>query len=360
METQIEVAGATEQHRDEPERPAPRQPSTLTFSAITAYQACPRSYELAYVQRLTPADYAPALAVGSAFHAGIAALHLGRPLDEALAIAADVVRSAWARAAAATPTAPDPPVRASPARDIAKVAAMIVSWHERHFAVWNGTAAARDRDVEMLESEIVLEAPLRSPATGRPSRSFLLAGRLDGLVRLRDGGESAFGDPAAEGIWVYEAKTTSTEINEAVESFSLSAQPSLYEVLATSYFGPHMGPVLGSVIDLVKKPVIRTRNGESPEEYRERAVAAYREEPERYFRRVILRADEARRREALTVAWGVARSVRDSEKHGFLSKRGPACRTSYGPCRFERLCWRGDRTGYVEKQAAHEELAAEG
>ena len=360
METQNVVTGVVEHHLDEPERPAPRQPSKLTFSAITAFQACPRSYELAYVERLTPADYAPALAVGSAFHAGIAALHLGRPLDEALAIAADVVRSAWERATAAAPIAPDATVRSSPARDAAKVSAMIVGWHERYFAVWNGTVAARDRAVEMLEAEIVLEAPLRSPTTGRPSRLFLLAGRLDGLVRLREGGDDGFGDAAADGIWVYEAKTTSTEINEAAESFSLSVQPVLYQVLAEAYFGPHMGSVLGSVIDLVKKPVIRTRNGESPEEYRERAVAAYREEPDRFFRRVVLRADEGRRREALTVAWGVARSIRESEKHGFLSKRGPACRTSYGPCRFERLCWRDDRSGYVEKKSAHEELAATG
>ncbi len=340
----------------DPSGPPPSRPRTLTFSAATAFQRCPKEYELSYVERLAPVEYAGPLAVGSAVHAGIAALHVGRPLNEALVIATDVVRKAAEPgiAAAAVENLPDPPIE----RDTAKATAMVVGWQERYFAVWNGTAGARDRDIELLESEIVLEGPLPSPTSRRPSRSFSLAGRLDGIVRVRD--TDAFDGGPNDGIWVYEAKTTSDEIGAAVESLSLSVQPSLYELLVAYNTGPEMGPVLGSVIDLIKKPVIRTRNSESHEEYRERAIAAYRDEPERFFRRVVLRADDARRREALTVAWGVARSIRESEKHGFVSKRGPGCRTVYGPCRFEKLCWRGDRTGYVQKQTVHAELGRVG
>jgi hypothetical protein len=301
MECSIVESVQVDRTTSEPCPPLPSRLRALTFSAISTFQRCPREYELSYVERLAPSEYAAALAVGSAFHAGVAALHLGRPLEEALAIAEDVIRKAVEQAIVAVGTVSEPTALPSMARDIAKTAAMVCGWYERYFAVWNGTAAARDRDVEMLESEVVLEAPLPSPTSRRASRSFTLAGRLDGIVRLRDRAGDAFGDGPADGIWVYEAKTTSAEITEAAESFSLSVQPSLYEVLASSYFGPHMGPVLGSVVDLVKKPVIRTRNGETPEEYRARAVAAYRDEPERYFRRLVLRADEARRREALTV-----------------------------------------------------------
>ena len=356
MEMTIEKTPMSDRPEPGPEVPVEHRVQVMTFSSMSAFQRCPREYQLAYVERLAPVQYASALSLGAAFHAGIEALHLGRQLDEAIAIAEAAIDRDVDRALAVASDAEGARLADAPARDKAKVSAMLTGWFGRHFAVWNGTAAARDRDIEMIESEIVLEAPLVNPTTGRPSRTFTMAGRLDGIVRLRDVPEGV--DPT--GIWVLEAKTTSDEINEAAGAQAMSIQPSLYEVLAAGYIGPQMGPVLGSVIDIAKKPVIRGRAGEPPDAYRPRAVEAYAAEPDRFFRRIILPADDRRRREAMTAAWGVARSIRDSGKHGFVGKQGPACRGPYGPCKFQQLCWHNDRSGFIEKQDTHEELGRVG
>lgn len=356
MEMMIEKTAVSDRPEPGPEVPPENRVQVLTFSSMVAYQRCPREFQLSYVEQLAPLQYAPALTLGSAFHAGIQALHLGRQLNEAIAIAEAAIDRDVDRALAVASDAEGARLADAPARDKAKVAAMLTGWFGRRFAVWNGTATARDRDIEMIESEIVLEAPLVNPTSGRPSRTFTLAGRLDGIVRLRDVPEGA--NPS--GIWVLEAKTTSDEINEAAESLALSIQPCLYEVLAGGYFGAHMGTVAGSVIDIVKKPVIRGRAGEPPEAYRARAVEAYVAEPDRFFRRIVLPADDRRRRDAMTAAWGVARSIRDAGKHGFVGKQGPACRGPYGPCKFQRVCWHNDRSGFIEKQEVHEELGRVG
>ncbi|MBI4917362.1 MAG: PD-(D/E)XK nuclease family protein [Acidobacteria bacterium] len=328
----------------------------LTFSSMSAFQRCPREYQLSYVERLAPAQYAPALTLGAAFHAGIGALHVGRQFDEAIAVAEAAIDRDVDRALQMASDGEGVRLAEAAARDKAKMSAMLTGWFGRHFAVWNGTAAARDRDIEMIESEIVLEAQLVNPTSGRPSRTFTMAGRLDGIVRLREAPDGS--DPT--GIWVLEAKTTSDEINEAAESLALSIQPNLYEVLAAGYFGPQLGPVLGSVLDIVKKPVIRGRAGEPMGAYRARAVEAYSAEPDRFFRRIILPADDRRRRAAMAAAWGVARTIRDAGKYGFVGKQGPACRGPYGPCKFQPVCWHNDRSGFIEKQDTHEELGRVG
>jgi hypothetical protein len=137
---------------------------------------------------------------------------------------------------------------------------------------------------------------------------------------------------------------------------TVSAQPAVYKVLAEANFGDRHGPLLGTVLDVIRKPTIRPKKDESPAEFERRALEAYRAKPEEYLRRVTLPVDHLLRREVMVNAWRIADGIRRAERYGYVSKRGPACRGPYGPCRYRPICWHGDAGGFAIKDTAHEEL----
>ncbi|MDI7266599.1 MAG: PD-(D/E)XK nuclease family protein [Myxococcota bacterium] len=325
--------------------PAPR---VLTHSAMDAWGRCEIEYRLSCVERLVPTAYPPALAVGSAVHAGIEALHLGLPIGETCRKAAAALGRFLERAR--TGLTPDEitDLERRAEFDMARVRAMLGAWADRYLVPWNGAGAHRDRDLEILATERVLESPLVNPLTGRASRSFRLAGRLDAIVRRHDDGN---------GRLVYEFKTTGEGLDEFVESMSVSAQPAIYQTLAEAESGDEAGPLVGTVLDIIRKPAVRPKKDESPQAFGTRALEAYRSDPDSFFRRVVLPADAHLRREVMVNAWRIADGIRRAERFGYVTKRGPACRSAYGPCRYRSLCWHGDATGLTTKEVEHEEPA---
>jgi hypothetical protein len=341
-------------------RAAARGQRILTHSAMDAWSRCETEYRLAYEEMIVPTTYPAALAVGSAVHAGVEALHLGRTLGEAIAQAdRELQRQAERSRLHLDDDKADLEVQLS--FDRARVWAMLHGW----FARYDATSTAgiemqgrglHDRELEVLETELVLEAPLVNPISGRPSRTFLLSGKVDALVRRRD--ERYRTDPASGllGWYIAELKTTGEELAEFEEAMTVSAQPAVYQTLALAHFDGRLGPLLGTVLDVIRKPTIRPKKGETPEEFARRALQEYQEEPDRFFRRTVLPTNERLRHEVLVTAWRIADGIRRAERFGYLQKRGPACRGGYGPCRYRSLCWYGERTDFTRKDTAHEEL----
>jgi hypothetical protein len=146
---------------------------------------------------------------------------------------------------------------------------------------------------------------------------------------------------------------------EFVETMGRSSQIALYQDLAERSIGHGRGPLLGTVVDVVAKPRLRPRTGETPELFQVRVLEQYRADADAMFRRVVFRLDRKRMQEALVDVWRIARQIRDAGRHGFVRKSGPSCRGPFGWCRFRRLCWENDRIGYARKEAAHEELIDE-
>jgi hypothetical protein len=130
----------------------------------------------------------------------------------------------------------------------------------------------------------------------------------------------------------------------------------LYTVLAERQHGATLGPLLGIALDVVRKPTIRPKKDETPDAFERRAAEEYRADPDRFFRRLVFPIDRARQHEVMTNIWRIARQVHRAEREGYVTKTGPSCRGSYGPCRYIRLCRTGDLTGYMTKRVAHEEL----
>ncbi len=333
-----------------------RTPRLLTHSSMQAWSTCQVEYKFCYEDLIVPTAYPPALAIGSGVHAGIEALHHGRSLAEAWVVAAGKMESFAARARLSLDETGKAALAESMAWDAAKAHAMLRAWLEQHDSAPLADAHPEvltflDRDLEVIETELALNAPLRNPLTGRPSRTFMLAGRIDAIARRRGNG--------ADGYCVAEIKTTSEDLDAFVEAMRFSAQPAIYQALVEEHLDGGHGPCLGAVLDIVAKPRIRPRKDETPEAFETRALDEYRKEPEKSFRRVVLPVNDELRREAMVNLWRVADGIRRAEKYGYVSKRGPACRGAYGVCRYRPLCWHGDATGFMTKDVAHEELIDE-
>jgi hypothetical protein len=126
----------------------------FTNSSSRAYRACPKRYFFAYEQGVRARSQAAALAFGTRMHTALAAWLLsGQSLEAALA-ALGIKPEAYTF-------------------DDAKAEAMMHGYHAR----WAGDGI----ETVAVEKEFITD--LRNPETGGVSRSFVLSGKLDAVVR---------------------------------------------------------------------------------------------------------------------------------------------------------------------------------
>jgi hypothetical protein len=317
---------------------------TLTPSAVDTFVACSKAYDFSYNKAIYPTAYPSALTTGSALHGGSEAFKRGQGLEAGLARAAEVFARQVEQTLRQLPEDAALAVREKAQHDQAKARAMLRAYWEQYHA--SGTDdLPPDRELEFVLVEQSFHLPMLNPLTGRASRTFTKAGRCDAIISLR-------ARPSA-GLFVYELKSTSDTIDEMVEALRQSVQPATYQELAARTLGK---PITGTIVDIVKKPTIHGRKGETLEEFEDRCLASYRDEPERFFRRVELPNDGRLVREAMEVFWQTARAIREADRHGYVAPRGRKCKKSFGWCEYKALCWYGNREGYRLSDQAHEEL----
>ncbi len=135
----------------------------LTNSSITCFAVCQRKYGWRYERHIQPVTYeeGDALRNGISFHHGIEIAQ-----NEGIEFAAAAVRQSWAE----KPALGDDIRRNE--QEVAKVCAMIRA------------AVARWSDKLKL-TECSFEIPLVNPETGGKSRSFMYAGKWDGVAGSR-------------------------------------------------------------------------------------------------------------------------------------------------------------------------------
>jgi hypothetical protein len=319
----------------------------LSFSAVLSFLSCRKIYDFAYNKAVYPTGYPAALTIGTGVHTGVEAFRNGRGLDAGLADAVAVFDRQLAETL--QDTLPDNvgELRNKIERDKAKTRAMLRGYWERYHLGGPGDPPL-DRELDFVSLEKSFHLPMINPRTGRASRTFTKAGRVDAIARLRQ-------KPDA-GLLVNELKTTSDTADETVSSLRNSIQPPTYEELTARGLGQ---PVIGTIVDVVKKPTIRGRKGESLGEFEDRCVASYRDEPDRFFRRVELAHDEGKIREAMEVFWQTARAIRESDRYGYFAPRGRYCKRAFGWCEYKSLCWYANHEGYRLSEEAHEELELE-
>lgn len=314
---------------------------TLTPSAVDTFVECERAYDFSYGKAVYSTAYPSSLAIGSAVHKGIEALKRKEGLEKALSSEEKVIENKVEQCLPYLSPEEAQQVKETSAKDKAKTRAMLRAYAEIFHATQNG----EDKELDFVEIEVAFQRPLINPVTGRSSRTFTKAGKADGIVLYRN-------NPDA-GLFVYELKTISDTLDEMEEAMKNSIQPPTYQELASRTLGK---PIVGTIVDLIKKPVLRGNKGETLDQFESRCLEEYRKDRDRYFRRAELPYDEQRVREAMEAFWRAARAIRESDKFGYLTPRGRKCKKSFGWCQYRALCWFGTREGYRLGDYAHEEL----
>lgn len=302
--------------------------NTLTASRLTTARACQRKHWIEYVAGYRPATKSSALRFGTLIHRGLEVWWRdGFNLDAALA----------AVQAEANPY------------DRARAEAMLMGYHCR----WESER------YEVLGVEVEFRAPLTNPETGRASRSWRIAGKLDALVR----------DPRDGLVKVIEHKTASSDISPGSDYWArlrMDGQVSMYFDGATA-LGHEPAAV---VYDVLAKPGLRPlqvsakrATEESPEEYRERLVAWIAERPAAAFARGEVVRLEAELAEFRFDIWNTAQQIHRAVRSE-LAPRNPDSCWAYGSlCPYLAVC-SGEATlddpRFVRMESVHPELTSEG
>lgn len=207
---------------------------------------------------------------------------------------------------------------------------------------------------EVLAVEATFTAPFINPETGAASRTYLLAGKVDGVVRERATGR----------VLLIEHKTTSDSIDDATATYwrrlAMDGQVSHYYVGAES-----LGfQVEGCLYDVLLRPRMKplkatppesrkyTRDGrlyaaqreadETPAEYAARLRADIEAAPPKYLQRREVPRTEDDLRDYLFDAWAEARTLREAELAGRAPRNPEAC-FRFGACPFFEHCANGLR-----------------
>lgn len=339
---------------------------TLTTSEIRTRRRCAREHHLSYELGYRPLETSEAARYGTLVHIGLEAWW-GGPLDERLPLALDAL--------AGQPTDP---------YDLARARVALIGYD----ALWSA------EPLETIAVEHEFRAPLVNPASGYPSRSFRLGGKLDVLVR----------DLSTGDVLVVEHKTTSEDLGPGSDYWRrllIDTQVSvylagataighpvasvLYDVLGKPALRPSAVPLLD---DIGRKIVldqagdrVRTKQGgwrqtgdshqgyvlqtrpETPEEFETRLGEHVAAEPLRYYQRGTVVRLEQELADAAFDAWATGREIAE----GALAQRWPrnadACIRYGHACAFFDVCTGvaslHDHGRYRRASNVHEELTAD-
>jgi hypothetical protein len=343
----------------------------LTASRAKAARACKRLHHLEYDEGYRPVTEEDVLRFGSLVHAGLEAWwnakKAGQPQD------------AWLDAALAALVGEMDPY------DLARAQVAMTGYHLR----W------KDEPYEVIAVEVQFETDLRNPSTGRSSRTWRLAGKIDvvgkdlrdGLVRVVE--HKTCGEDCSPGSDYWKRLRLDGQVSvyfEGAASLGYAASACLYDVLAKPALRPSAVPILDAdgvkqVFDLHGERV-RTKDGkkwretgdtaqgftlqtrtETPDEFRERLANAVAEDPARYFARGDVVRLESEMNEALFDIWQLGLEIRAGQVANQFPRNDGAC-VRYGrTCQFFAVCTKeaslDDPTRFKKLESVHPELAQE-
>jgi hypothetical protein len=300
----------------------------LTVSRMRTWRTCKRLHQLSYLDGWRTVRQADPLRQGDIGHVGLEAWWSapeGERLERALAAVSGRAEDAYEQAALEE-----------------LLAGYDYQWRDE-----------MDR-YEVLVVEGTFTAPLLNPATGAASRTWVLAGKKDAVVRDRSTGA----------VLLVEHKLTSDSFAEDSDPYwiklGMDAQISHYYIGAElDGYSPE-----GCLYDVLRRPQMRplkatpeasrkyTKHGdlyanqrahdETPEEYRQRVRADISDHPSKYFARRVTARTERDLVEYLTDVWAESRIMREAEIAGVAPRSPEACHR-FGTCAFWSVCAYGVR-----------------
>jgi len=236
-------------------------PMVSTYSMWNSFRNCRKQAELRYLQHLLPLERDRNLHYGSLIHDCLQLWHTGRDLAAVLALIDRLC--------------PNRIHDENQRLDAHLATAMMKAYASRYAA----------EDFEVVALEKTFEGPIVNPATGAASRSFVLAGKVDGIVRIGDE------------HYLLENKTTSQLNSDYLERLWTDFQITIYAYYVEQTMGI---PITGILYNILVKAKLQQSKGETEEDSRRAAQNCWRNQKRARRRRS---ASCPRRMRSFSSAW---------------------------------------------------------
>lgn len=291
----------------------------LTYSAFSTFRACPRKYKNRYEDGLKPTSKVDSLYFGQMIHEAMTLCYqtggnrkvLWRYLDQAF---------------------PKNETEFGANRVRLMAYAMLNAYAEYY--------AQEKFEIVGLDVEFIGE--IRNPRTGRESRTFLMAGKANGIVE-RDGE-----------LYLLEHRTASTAEEIDADKLWADSKAALY----CHYLRQNGYPVVGVIYNMLVKTRIRPKANESDEEFAQRLQAWYAQDTA--FQRLTLRIPESRLTLLESEIWEVTQQYLGARRRQEWLMNTASCFCYNRPCEYLPWCrsnFQSDHcAGLYEIKPPHEEL----
>jgi hypothetical protein len=311
-------------------------PMTSTYSMWSLFRNCRKAVDWRYLQQLVPLQRDRNLHFGSIIHECLEAWHQRRDLDEVLVLidrlCADRLRDE------------------NQHRDWHLATAMMRGYAARYPA----------EDFEVIALEKNFEGPITNPATGAASRSFVLAGKVDGIVRI--GAEH----------FILENKTAGQIDGNYLEKLWTDFQITIY----AHYIEQTMGiPITGILYNVLVKAKLQQGKGETEEEFEARRAellaksktgktTAKRKLPEsdeefqqrlaekyadpEMFHREMLYLSRDRFEVLRAELWELTQAFLEAKRRGIFYQNTAFCFNYQRPCPYFALCRSNGNPNVIE------------
>jgi len=203
---------------------------------------------------------------------------------------------------------------------------------------------------DVVSAETEFHLPIINPETGRPSRTFTHAGKIDAKI-LIEGRK-----------FNVEHKTTGQDITDPNSSYwrtlAIDSQVSHYAL--TQWQGGDK--VDGTIYDVIRKPTIRLKQSETHEEFEERLAADALARPEFYYGRKMVPRMDSELLEYAKELWDQAQAIGEAMTKNRHFRNSGACMNYGRACEYLGICSGHDTPDsdkWKQRETVHEELETE-
>lgn len=324
---------------------------TTTYSMWRLFRNCRKACQWRYIEELVPLEKEHSLTFGSLIHDCLELWHRDRELPSVL----DHIDRAC----------PDRGRDDRQLQDWHLATAMMSAYSERY----------PKEEFEVVDLEKKFEGKIINPATGAPSRSFTLGGRIDGIVRIGDQyfilehKTAAFIDAGyLERLW------TDFQIIlyawYAEQALGIKISGILYNILVKAKLKQSKGETEAEYEERKAELIAKSKTGrssakqkmpESDEEFQARLAFKYAS-PEMFCRQTLyISRDQFETLQA--ELWELSQAFLDARRRNVFYQNTAFCFQYGRPCAYYPLCSSGGNPNVIanlyQKREAHEELCDE-
>ncbi len=326
-------------------------PREITYSALSLFRNCRKAYQHRHINCLVPIQTDDNLRFGSLIHNCLEQWHGGMSLEAVM----DDIDTACAKR--------------NVDLDVKRV------WHLARAIMRNYAARYPKEDWEVIALEKTFTGPIINPETGAPSRSYVLSGKVDGIVKREDGN------------YILEHKTASSIDGDYLDKLWTDFQITLYSRYIEQCLGIR---IAGVIYNVLVKAKLQQGKGETEAEFEARRAellaksktgktTATRKMPEpddAFQQRLLARYAEPGmlHREVLYLSrdqfgivqsdlWELTQQFLDCKRRGVFYRNTGFCFNYHRPCAYYPLCRSNGSPNVIESfyevRPPHEELRSE-